>query len=183
MQKRIRMMGSMATLLLLATAGGARAQAKFGVAGGVTFPNGDLSNSVNSGFHVQANLDLRPARFPLGLRIDGGFAQLPFKGPSDLKLQQLYGTLDGKLVMQTEGLAPYLIAGVGIYGDRASGGIFDNGVSLMDDSWQAHFGVNGGVGLRLPLSNINVFVETRLHDVFVEGPNLQTVPVTFGIVF
>ncbi len=175
-----------ATAIVFAAAmpAAAQAQTNFSLGGGVSFPNGDLSDAVNTGFNVQASLRFGTMSLPFGLRVDAGFEQLPYKSEiADANYQTLFGTLDGEYVMDTPGLAPYVVAGVGVYGDRASysgNGVFDGSYST---DWQTHFGLNGGVGLRLPLGSLNTYVEARLHHVFEDNGNAETIPVTFGIIF
>lgn len=175
-------LGIAAALMLLATtAPGARAQSvKLGLGGGVSFPNGDLSNSLDTGYNLQALLNVSAPMLPFGLRVDGGYQRLPLQN-SDFDYEQWQGTVDARIVMDTPGLAPYLLFGPGIYGMRVSGPSPLGGT--FSSSWETHFGLNGGVGLRLPVGPLNTFVEARLHNVFLQGSDAQTIPVTFGIMF
>jgi hypothetical protein len=76
--------------------------------------------------------------------------------------------------------APYLIAGLGAYNRRLN---FDP-FGTTDD--KTVVGINGGGGLRFPLSGISTFVEARYHIMLGnsnDGSNYQFIPITFGIVF
>lgn len=157
----------------------AAAQAQFGLAGGISFPQGDLDDGVDSGWHLMGVFELAPAMLPVGLRIDGGYQDLPSEaeGAGAFDYQQIFVTGNAVLRMNTVGLAPYLLGGVGFYRDR-----LDLENSNLETDWENDFGVNVGVGLDLPLGGFNTFVETRLHHITGDNSR-QTIPVTFGIKF
>ncbi|MGH7476111.1 MAG: hypothetical protein ACRELD_07465 [Longimicrobiales bacterium] len=175
---RLHHLGIVAAALALLTA--APATAQFGVAGGPTFPNGDLSDITETGWHIQGVLGFTPAMLPVGLRLDAGYQKLAFESDVPADFEELFGTLNAVLALSVPGLAPYIHAGVGLYGDRLDPE--DTGSA----DWETNFGLNGAIGLLLPISRWNTFVEARLHHVFSDGDlgfNVQTVPITFGITF
>src|ERR687884_1192430 len=68
-------------VMLAALAAPLRAQVvgglvRFGAAGGVTLPTGDLNDVSNLGWHAGAVVDLGFPLVPLGFRIDGMWHQL-----------------------------------------------------------------------------------------------------------
>ena len=75
--------------------------------------------------------------------------------------------------------APYLIAGLGAY-NRSSGS------SAFGYNGRTAVGINGGAGLRFPLSGLSTFFEARYHLMLgsaAEGTDYQFIPITFGISF
>ncbi len=171
-----------AASLLIVSAGTARAQdVDFGLGGGVSFPNGNLSDALGTGFNLEALLNISAPLLPFGIRVDGGYQRLPFQD-SDVDYEQWQGTANARFIMNTPGLAPYLLFGGGLYGTRVSAPS-PIGSGTFSSDWQTDFGLNGGVGLRLPVGPLNGFVEARLHHVFMQGDDGETIPVTFGVVF
>ncbi|MGH7483839.1 MAG: outer membrane beta-barrel protein [Longimicrobiales bacterium] len=172
---------------------GARpAAAQLGLGGGVTFPAGDLDDVTGAGWHVQGQLGFQPGMLPIGLRLDAGFQQLGGDEDApdvtgDFSFQEIFGTLSAVLPLINEpGLAPYVLGGVGFYGDRFS--FDDEGVEEDVEDWQTNFGLNGGVGMDIPLGGYNTFVEARYQHVFSgedfgPGESIQTFPITFGLRF
>jgi len=66
--KRVAIVVSLAIMAVPAVAS---AQIGFGVAAGAAFPMGDFGKSWNSGYHVQASVNISPPVLPIGFRIDG----------------------------------------------------------------------------------------------------------------
>jgi len=79
---------------------------------------------------------------------------------------------------------PYLLAGLGAFSvkdavEQAGGTTnFSN----------VNFGIDGGAGLAIKIKRLEMFVEGRVQNVYTERgvidtKSIQTVPVTFGIIF
>jgi hypothetical protein len=164
----------------------APAQVTLGVGGGATFPVSDLNNFDKTGFNVLATLGFRIPSFPLGLRVDGMFNQLPSRmsGSSNSQIWTVNANLVANLVNVPHAVAvPYLIAGVGYYNTRyrvtTSGGTIETTGNIHNND----VGINGGVGLRIGLGSASLFAEGRYHYIFVSGTHLQMIPLTVGIHF
>lgn len=200
------------SLLVLATGGAlaaapstARAQfpspvsnpVSFGVTGGLAVPVGRLGDNLNSGYTVGGLVDLHPAPGPLSLRPEVGYDRFDVKSSvlNDLATAAggsitgnthfLRGT--GNVVYRlapVSGLRPYVTAGVGVY-QLGAGASYSYGgtTTTQNDQTQTKFGVNGGVGLELPLSGISVFLEARAHGVQTDATPVTYIPITVGIRF
>ena len=161
----------------VASTAAAQARPQLSVGGGVTLPTGDLGDFTDAGWHGQVSLGYRPPLYPVGFRIDGAYHDLgASSGGADFRAI----SVTGNVVVEAPGLVvrPYLIGGVGLYNTKA--GELDGRNNL---------GVNGGLGLRFRLMELDAFVEGRYHAAFdAFGANddersAQYVPITFGISF
>ena len=172
-------------LTVLATAGalgGApplHAQASLLVSGGLNAPVGRLGEITDMGYIITGGLNLGAPVAPVGARLEGSYSDLGFKGGGgDIRL--ISGTANAIFNLGTTRDAPYLIAGVGAY-NRSSGSNtfgYGNGSTVV--------GINGGAGLRFPLSGVSTFFEARYHIMLgnaADGTNYQFIPITFGISF
>lgn len=148
---------------------------KFNVRAGAALPMADFGEVANTGFIVGGGLTLRAPLMPVALRVDGDFNR--FALDSDLidEDQTIWALTANAQVAPA--LSPiYFLGGAGVYSQ-----------SVADES-ATDFGLNGGVGLRIPLTGFNSFVEARYHYVFTDegdvgGYNLSYLPITFGIEF
>jgi hypothetical protein len=153
----------------------AQRRSTFGFAAGATLPTGVLGDATSTGYHVLGTLAISgTATSPLGFRIDGMYNSLSGKssGP-DLTMW----TVNGNLVYAFPGglmATPYLIGGAGWYNMKVD----EDDVESTND-----FGINGGIGVRFPLSGFSTFAEVRFHNVFTEDESARVIPITFGIVF
>lgn len=147
---------------------------KFNVHAGASLPMGDFADVVNTGYTLGGGLTLRAPLMPIALRVDGDYNRWTVD-------EALFGEGDVSLwsVTANAQVAPalspiYFIGGAGVYSADDL-----NGQSSTD------FGLNGGAGLRLPLTGFSTFVEARFHSVFVgDGQsNNNFIPITFGVEF
>ena len=173
---------------------------RFGAAGGVTVPTGDLNDVSNVGWHAGAIVDLGFPLVALGFRIDGMWHQLGSESvtagstTAELKTRIIAGTLNATYAFGLD--APvrfYLIGGLGVYNLRnkveVTGGTVD-GVASRSDS-ETKFGLNAGAGFRFPLATHSAFVEARWHNIFSAGPedssgdrsSARVVPISAGFTF
>ncbi len=168
-------------LAALALAGSsAEAQRKVGIgfSGGLSVPTGDTGDFTSTGFNVAAMIDVagNPS-VPFGLRFEGQLNSFSGKnrGDPDFRVVSLTGNAVVNL-MTASGASPYIIGGVGVYNGRVE----------LDDEHESdtNIGLNGGAGIRFPLSGFSTFVELRYHRVFGDGTgDASFVPLTFGVVF
>lgn len=163
----------------LAAPGHLRAQSSFLVAGGINAPVGRLGDIADLGYNVAVGLALGGPIVPVGLRIEGGYNGLGFKGGGgDVRI--LTGIANAVFNVGPTSDAPYLIGGLGVYNRSFSTSISSYGSS------RTVVGINGGGGLRFPLSGLTTFFEARYHIMLgnsTDGTNYQFIPITFGIVF
>jgi len=157
----------------------AMAQTSISVSGGVSAPVGDLGDVTDLGYHIGAGLNVGVPTLPVGLRFEGGYDGLGIKNTSST-LRILSGTANAIFNIGVTKDAPYLIGGLGIYNRSSStgGGTYGPSKTVL--------GLNGGGGLRFPLSGISTFFEARYHIMFndgTDGTNFQFIPITFGITF
>jgi hypothetical protein len=168
-----------------------------GLSGGLAAPTSPLSNNVNSGYSVAGMLDVRPAAGPLSLRVEVGYDRFAYKDSYQTYLARLAGGSyeanthyirgNANLVYRLgsfSGLRPYVTGGVGVYNNANGESLNLNGATTTYNSGSTtKFGVNGGIGVDVPLSGITVFGEVRAHGVQTDGTPLTYVPVTVGIRF
>ncbi len=168
-----------AAAVLASVPGAVHAQSSFIVSGGLNAPVGQLGDVTDIGYNVAAGLNLGAPVVPVGARLELGYNGLGYKGGGgDVRI--LSGTANAIFNLGPTNDAPYLIAGVGAY-NRSSGSSnfgYGNGATVV--------GINGGAGLRFPLSGLSTFFEARYHIMLGnanEGTNYQFLPITFGIAF
>lgn len=167
-----------ATLLVAAPALG-RAQTSLSVSGGFNAPVSRLGDLADIGYNAAAGLSFGGTSLPVGARLEVGYNGLGFKGGAgDLRI--ITGTANAIFNISATKDAPYLIAGIGAY-NRSSGSS-----TLGYGGGATALGINGGAGLRFPLSGLSTFFEARYHVMLGssdEGTNYQFIPITFGIAF
>lgn len=148
---------------------------KFNVRAGASLPTGDFGDVVNTGFIVGGGLTFRAPLMPIALRVDGDYNR--FTIDSDLVEEDVSIWALTANAQVAPALSPvYFIGGAGFYG-----------TSAFDES-ETDFGLNGGVGLRIPLTGFSSFVEARYHYVFTgngdaDGSSTAYIPITFGVEF
>jgi hypothetical protein len=155
------------------------AQASVFIAGGLNAPVGRLGDLTDLGYNVAAGLNLGAQAVPIGVRLEGAYNGLGYKGGAgDVRI--ISGTANAVFNLGSTKDAPYLIGGVGAY-NRSSGSNsfgYGGGTTVL--------GVNGGAGLRFPLSGLTTFVEARYHVMLgkaTDATDYRFIPVTFGIQF
>lgn len=168
------------TIVLGASAVEAQSPVRFGLGGGLTLPQGDLSDGLKNGFHGQVMLGFGMMALPVKLRADLSYNSLGVEdgailGSND-DLRVIGGALNAIVGMGGIGVKPYLTGGVGFYNSKF--GDFDA---------ENDFGLNGGVGLEFGLTGMSTFLEVRYIKIFVDDDggdfSAAIVPITFGIMF
>jgi opacity protein-like surface antigen len=168
------------TVVMGASAVEAQSPIRFGLAGGLSLPQADLSDGLESGFHGQVMLGFGMMALPVKLRADLTYHSLGVEDGgifgSDDDLRVIGGALNAIVGMGGIGVKPYLTGGVGFYNSKF--GDFDA---------ENDFGLNAGVGLEFSLTGMSTFLEVRYVKIFVddEGGDFSAaiVPITFGIMF
>ena len=171
MTRFVRATLAVAAAGLVFGAADAQAQVSFGIAGGPTFPMGNLGDAVDMGYHVQASAAFSLPMLPVGIQADGMFTRFAFSDVDDANAQIISGAINAVINLPTPGVTPYIIGGVGYY--NLSDDVSDEDVN--------DFGINVDGGVRLGLPGLSVFAEARLHNVFTEGESTRFVPLSIGI--
>ena len=164
-------------IALCATAASAQSArpVSFGITGGASVPTGDVGDGLETGYNFGGLLQITPAISPLGLRLEGGYHSFDFDGGNG-NTRLVTGIANGVVRFPGQIVRPYLIAGVGAYNVGGE-------IAGVDLDSETNVGLNGGVGIDIPLSGLSTFVEARYHTVFRDGENMNLVPVTVGIRF
>ena len=172
-----------------------RSPVQFGVMGGVTFPIGDVSNAVKTGWNAGALLNFGFMNSPVGLRVDGSWNQMNYKDIagqdfSGVHLRLLDATADAVFNVGTRSPTQfYVLGGVGVYNFKNTGS--NNNFDFSSGS-TTKFGLNGGVGVKFTAGPLAPFVEARYHYVF-SGDSFnnngsgssafQMIPISVGLTF
>jgi hypothetical protein len=182
-----------------------------GVSGGLSVPTGDFSDVFASGFNVDGLLAVRAPTLPVSLRIEAGYQRFALKesvrdllgqfgGSGDVTARILSGTANVVygFTIPASPVRPYLIGGVGVYNlrARASGAFAELAEEFGGTIEQSttRLGLNGGLGLDVPLAGITVFGEARVHTIFTPserdpdtgerfGGRTTIVPLKIGVRF
>ena len=177
MNVRILALGLAAALALAPIS--AQSQTSLSISGGVNAPLGDLGDIADLGYNAAVGLHLGGTVLPVGVRLEGAYNGLQLKDiGGDVRI--ISATANAIFNVGKTADAPYLIAGLGAYNRRLTLDTFGS------SSDRTAVGINGGGGLRFPLSGISTFVEARDHIMLgksSEATNYQFIPITFGIVF
>src|SRR3954471_12822980 len=113
------------------------AQTSVIVAAGATVPMGDAADGMNMGYNVNAGIGFKPPVSPLGVRVEGMWSQLPFKGLLDgNNARVLGGTVNATLSGMAMPMG-YFIGGLGLY---------NMGSDIDGASSTTKFGFNVGAG-------------------------------------
>jgi hypothetical protein len=159
-------------VVALALPQAAAGQMGIGIGVGPSFPTGELSEEVSAGYHVQASVGLGVPLLPFGLRVDGIFSQMPGDN-GDARI--IGGNANAELFFPSPLVSPYFLAGVGLYNTRVPHG------NHIDE--ETGLGFNAGLGARIALAAMTLFIETRAHHIRGDHENVQFIPLTVGVRF
>ncbi len=166
------------TLGVVAFAAPLQAQGpQFLLGAGLGLPLGEFGDFAKTGFHGTAGVAIAPASLPVGLRLDGTFSHFgtEFDDVSWRTLSLTGNAVYNFKTAETSRIAPYLIGGVGLYNNKATGDGAEGAESETD------FGINAGAGFNVAAGAASVFVEGRFHNVFTDGNSQQFIPLTVGV--
>ncbi len=159
------------TALLLALPAAAHGQTRLLLGGGLSTPNGDLADAVNTGLHGRVGLQVGVPVFPVSFRGEGGYHRFPEKGGDD-NTTMLTGSFSAVLSFGGIGLSPYAIAGIGQYRMDSSAG------EAVTNS-----GFHGGFGVSIGALGVGGFAEIRVVNINGENGDVRYIPVTVGLRF
>ncbi len=173
MLKRCLRTGALTLALVVPAA--LHAQASLVIMGGLSAPVGNLGDLTDIGYNAGVGINVGAPALPIGLRFEGAYNSFGFK-TGGRKLNILSGTANAIFSVGPGKDAPYLIGGLGLY-NRSNDGYGSSKTAV---------GINGGGGLRFPLTGFSTFVEARYHLMLgnaSDATNFQFIPITFGIAF
>ena len=158
-------------------------QVEFSLGGGVGVPAGDFNDGFNVGWHGLAAVSYTLPSVPLAFQLDGAFSRFNDETSAiDLKENVIYGTGNVMYRIKVSDAArflPYLIGGGGVYNIDPTG----NDAAGLDS--KTKFGLNVGAGVAIDAGRMNLFVESRFHDVLdgMGTSDLQFNNFTAGVRF
>jgi hypothetical protein len=152
----------------------------FSVGGGVAIPFKEFRDISKVGFLGQVGLEymLMP-RYPVAVRINGTFEQLDGKEPlgllsHDRRIIGGSGSLLLHVPLDEHSLwDPYVFAGIGWFHQALT--------DLAGSPSGTHFGFHGGIGVAEGIGSLRPFLELQFQSIFLDGPNVKTVPIVIGV--
>jgi len=168
---------------------------RVGFGGGVSVPVSDAKDAfkdgVNgTGFVLVHILNGLPAlRFAFsydryGLKQRGGLT--PTAGEDEIGHSQILGGTAGiKMHLLPGPVRPFVMAGLGAFNVKD---VID-AASTSTTASKTNFGIDGGGGLEIKLGRFSAFAEAKIQNVYAKNTgvisrnSIQTVPVTFGLLF
>ena len=161
-----------------------------GFGGGMSVPTSNAKEAFENGVHGRGFMLLNIPGLP-SFRFDLSATKFDWKeaviGSATMQgeSQVLAGLANLSIDLFKGPIRPYVMAGVGAFHIRnelqAEG-------ETDETSSQTRFGIDGGAGLAIKIKRLEMFVEGRVQNVYTERgvidtKSIQTVPVTFGIIF
>ena len=170
---------------------------RIGLGGGVSVPVSDAKDAFKDGVNGTGFVQVRilgglPAlRFAFSydrykLKQAGGIT--PATGEDEVGHSQILGGTAGiKLHLIPGPIRPFVMAGLGAFNvkDVIDAASTTGSVSAS----KTNFGVDGGGGVEIKLGRLSAFAEAMIQNVYtksgglVSRSSIQTVPVTFGLLF
>ena len=154
----------------------------FGLGGGMTIPTGDFKTNggATNGWHVAGSLSFQPPMLPLGVRVDGIYAQMGTELEGASEGEYKIGNVNGNLVFGMGGMLmmpvkPYIIGGAGYYNSR-----FD--VENADQGSSNDIGFNVGAGIDATIAGFGAFLEGRYHRISADKEEAGTTSLPFVLV-
>ena len=161
-----------------------------GFGGGMSVPTSNAKEAFENGVHGRGFMLLNIPGLP-SFRFDLSATKFDWKeavlGAPTMQgeSQVLAGLANLSIDLFKGPIRPYVMAGVGAFHIRNE--LQAEGESDETNS-QTRFGIDGGAGLAIRIKRLEMFVEGRVQNVYTERgvidtKSIQTVPVTFGIIF
>ena len=193
MTRQITLVAAVASLsMTVAAHADAQAQAmpRFGLSAGASIPESTFGEAVNTGYNVNAMLNVTVPLSPVGFRLEGSWNGFDLNDASQTGNVRIAGGSANVILIPSAVMTakPYLIAGVGAYNVKTSldntGGTLLTG-AFTSESSDTRIGFNGGIGLMFGLGPVGSMLEARYVSVNGKngGSSLAYIPVTFGVTF
>lgn len=155
----------------------------FSLGGGVSLPQGEVSDLVNTGWHALASAALGSPMQPLGLRLDVAYNRFQFSdeaaviqgGAGHFTAGSATLNFTYRLPKATWQVSPYLLWGIGAYRTECSVG--------PGCGSRVRYGWNYGLGAKLFFLGMRNFIEIRGHRTKSRAGEVHFFPITFGITF
>ena len=170
---------------------GGKPLVQFGFGGGMSVPTSNAKEAFENGVHGRGFMLINLPGIP-SFRFDLSATKFDWKealpgAPTEMSGESLVlGGLGNISINLLKGpIRPYVMAGLGAFHIRNQ---LQTEGEPDESSSQTRFGVDGGVGLAIKIKRLEMFVEGRVQNVYTESgvidtKSIQTVPVTFGIIF
>lgn len=168
---------------------------RVGFGGGVTVPVSDARDAFKDGVNgtgfvlVHLTQGLPALRFAFSydrFKLKPISGVTPAAGEDEAGHSQILGGTAGiKLHLIPGPIRPFVMAGLGAFNVRQ----LVNAASGSTTTSQTNFGIDGGAGLEIKIGRIAAFAEGRVQNVYTKSSGLinkssiQSIPVTFGLVF
>jgi opacity protein-like surface antigen len=170
---------------------------RVGFGGGVSVPVSDAKEAFKDGVngtgfvlvHILGGLPALRFAFSYDrykLKQAGGIT--PAAGEDEVGHSQILGGTAGiKLHLLPGPVRPFVMAGLGAFNVKDV--IDAAGTSGSLTASKTNFGVDGGGGVEIKLGRLSAFAEAKIQNVYTKSggvisrSSIQTVPVTFGLLF
>ena len=162
--------------LLIAAPSVAWAQPRVMFGGGFTSPQGDLRDSADPGWHIDAGVQIGIPTLPVSLRGDGQLHRLDSRNNDYRDTEFLSGVLSVVFNLPGVGLEPYLLAGLGSYR-------FNGGVAVAERIQRSDTGYHGGFGVVTGQLGLGLFAEVRYVRIDQDDVAISMTPLTLGVRF
>ena len=149
------------------------AQPRVMFGGGFTSPQGDLQDSADPGWHVNAGVQIRIPTLPMSLRGDGQLHMLDARDSAYRETEFLSGSVSLVFTLPGVGLEPYLLAGLGSYR-------FTGGTVTREQIERSDTGYHGGFGVVMGQLGLGFFAEVRYVRIDQGGEVVSMTPLTLG---
>ncbi len=155
--------------------------ARFGIGVGLTAPTSDFGTLDKAGWHVLGKVDFKIPMAPVGVRVDGLYAQTShdalFSPDGNTKLIGGLANVVFNVPMAVPMVQPYVLAGGGLYNYKIKAPSQN-----IDDS-ETKFTYDAGAGVSIGAGPLHFFVEGRYVSVRTSGSPLNFLPITAGVTF
>ena len=151
-----------------------------GIGAGLTMPMSDWGDKNvigdKTGFHFGVGGTFALGTAPVRLRIEGTYTQTSHQTGISGNTKLMGGMASIVYPFATAGkVKPYILAGLGFYNNKLSGGGSDTSKSSVA------FG--GGAGVRFPMRSASLFVEARYLTMKAFDITWAQLPITVGVSF
>jgi opacity protein-like surface antigen len=173
--------GALGVILAAGTAEAQLRPWEISIAGGPSFPVGELRDEAGTGFHVQGSVGFDLGALPFGVRLDALWQEVP--DVTEGWFRQVGGLANLTFGLPISVISPYALVGVGYL--RTTEPDVDHGDHGHEGGAENLLGVNAGIGIEFPFAGLGGFIEARYLNLAGSGEatHFRVVPVSIGIRF